>query len=262
MRDTVQDSGSRGQGTRESGAWRRVFKGVSASVLAAVTMVVTGPAWNCPADDKTPAANKGAGEIEAVRQRLLSGTKLASEPFAGKTLSDEWIAEEGNWQTARGRGEDTDGVIGEPGTKYPDSFLWTKHSFSGDIAVEFDAECLSEPANDINFVICGKSPNYPPPEAKLYLFGVGGWGNTRSGVERAPDYKWKMLTGLLTIQPRRTYHILAGRLKGVFYLFVDGALIVQARDPDPLPAEGQFAFHVYKSRVRFSRLEIRTPGSK
>ena len=262
MRNRVQRAGLRGQGMGGAGTLRRPFRGVSACLLATVTMVIAGPAWNSSAADKAPPAGKWASEIEAVRQRLLSGTKLVSEQFEGKILGEEWIAEEGKWQTARGAGQDTDGVIGEPGAKYPDSFLWTKRSFSGDMAVEFDAECLSEPANDINFVICGKSPNYPPPEAKLYLFGVGGWGNTRSGVERAPDYKWKMLTGLFTIQPRRTYHILAGRLKGVFYLFVDGALIVQARDPDPLPAEGQFAFHVYKSRVRFSRLEIRAPGNK
>ena len=36
---------------------------------------------------------------------------------------------------------------------------------------------------------------------------------------------------------------------------------VEARDPDPLPSEGRFAFHVYKSTVRFRNLKIRAPGT-
>lgn len=230
-----------------------------AGTILVLVLLFTG--WSVAAD-RRPATNPYAQEIEAARQRLQSGEKRFAESFAGKELGQEWIVEEGDWRTCRSRGEDRDGVIGLPGAKYPDSFLWTKRSFQGDIAIEFDAECLSEPANDINFVICGKSPNYPPPEAKLYLFGLGGWGNTRSGVERAPDYKWKALTGRFTIRPRKSYHILAGRMKSVFYLFVDGELIIQARDPDPLPAEGQFAFHVYRSTVRFANLVVRASADK
>lgn len=214
------------------------------------------------AADAPAAAARFAREIDTVRQRLETGQVLLTESFAGKALSPAWVAEEGDWHTCRARGEDVDGVTGTPGPNHPDSFLWATNVFKGDIAVEFDAECTSMPANDINFAIYGKAPNYPPPEARLYLFGLGGWGNTRTGVERAPDYKWKMLTGRFTIEPGKTYHILAGRLKSVLYLFIDGELVVEARDPDPLPAEGQFAFHVYNSTVRFRNLTIRAPSGK
>lgn len=227
--------------------------------ITAILAVVLLSSLATLAADTPPSAGKFALEMETVRQRLQGGTVLLSESFAGMTPGPAWIAEEGNWQTGRARGDAADGIYGTPGTNYPDSFLWTTNVFRGDIAVEFDAECVSEPANDINFIIGGKSPNYPPPEASLYLFGIGGWGNTRSGVERAPDYKWKMLTGRFTIQPRQTYHVLAGRLGSVLYLFIDGELVIEARDPDPLPAEGQFAFHVYNSTVRFRNLAIRMP---
>ena len=94
----------------------------------------------------------------------------------------------------------------------------------------------------------------------LYLFGLGGWGNTMSGVERAPKYRWKALTGLFTIEPHRKYHVVAAMFGSKFYLFVDGKLIVHARDPNPIKAEGQFAFHVYKSKVLYSNLRIRGAG--
>lgn len=214
------------------------------------------------AADIPTATGKFTREIEIVRQRLQGGAVLLAESFSGMTPGPAWIAEEGQWQTGRSRGESTDGIYGAPGTNYPDSFLWTTNVFKDDIAVEFDAACVGEPASDINFVICGKSPNYPPPESSLYLFGIGGWGNTRTGVERAPDYKWKMLTGGFTIQPGRTYHVLAGRLGAMLYLFIDGKLVIEARDPHPLPPEGQFAFHVYHNTVRFRNLVVRTPLKK
>jgi hypothetical protein len=238
----------------------------AAAVWAALVLLAAA-AWGqetppAAADSQTPPANKYVRELETIKQRLAGGEVVFADEFRGEALGDEWTAEEGTWKTCRAAGQDGQGVIGTPGAKYPDSFLWTKRSFSGDIVVEFEAQCVSDPANDINFVICGKSPNYPPPEAKLYLFGLGGWGNTRSGVERAPDYKWKALTAKFTIQSKKSYRITAARLGATFYLFVDGELIIEARDPDPLPAEGQFGFHVFKSTVCFRNLKIRKPKAK
>ncbi|MFH0937984.1 MAG: hypothetical protein V1899_01675 [Planctomycetota bacterium] len=207
----------------------------------------------------SPPQNKWICKREAIRQRLAEGKIIFSDDFDRPELGGNWIVEEGTWQSGRAMGKTPDGVIGTNGKKYPDTFLWTKQSFKGDLSVEFEAECLAAIPQDINFVINGQAPNYPPPEKPLYLFGLGGWGNTMSGVERAPDYKWKMLTGLFTIEKNKIYKVLAGRLGSKFYLFVDGKLIVETADPNPLPNEGQFAFHVYESTVRYSKLRLRAP---
>ncbi|MCZ7646484.1 MAG: hypothetical protein M5U26_14570 [Planctomycetota bacterium] len=213
-----------------------------------------------PAAEPLAAENEWARKLEAVRAKLRGGEVLFKDDFDREELGAEWIVEEGAWKTSKAAGREGAGVLGAPGATYPDSFLWTKRSFKGDLVVEFDAVCESDPAHDINFVICGKAPNYPPPEKPMYLFGLGGWGNTMTGVERGPDYKWKALTGLFTIEKGRLYRVVAARLGSKFYLFVDDRLVTMAADPDPLPNEGQFALQVYRSAVRFSNLVLRKPG--
>ncbi|MCW8129131.1 MAG: hypothetical protein KIS92_01995 [Planctomycetota bacterium] len=214
------------------------------------------PAMN-EAQAPAPVApeSEWARKMDALRRKLQGGEVLLRDAFDREALGDDWVPEEGTWKTGGADG----GVTGTPGTKYPDSFLWTKQSFKGDLVVEFEAECLSAPAHDINVVLNGRAPNYPD-EKPMYLMGVGGWDNTQSGIERAPEYKLKALTELFTIEKARVYKVLAARLGSKLYLFVDGKLIVSAGDPDPLPAEGQVALHVYKSTVKFRNVVIRRPA--
>lgn len=202
---------------------------------------------------------KWVRRLRALQQRLDDAQVVFADDFDRDDVGESWIVEQGTWQTCRVAGLKTEGVVGINGETYPDSFLWTRQSFEGDIALELEAECLSDPPNDINLVICGKSPNYPPPEVPLYLFGLGGWENTKTGVERAPDYKWKVLTALFTLKPRTSYQVQAARIGNSFYLFVDDRLVIEATDVDPLPATGQIALHVFHNRVRFSKLRVKRP---
>ena len=89
--------------------------------------------------------------------------------------------------------------------------------------------------------------------------GLAGWWNNKTGFEKSPDYGLNATTPLLTVTPGQVYHIQAGSALGHLFLIVDGQLVIEATDTDPIDTNlfGKIGFEAYCSQIKINRLTVR-----
>lgn len=157
----------------------------------------------------------------------------------------EWCIEDG-WLCGENRGN------------FP-AMVISREDFFGDVLLEFRANTILPCTHDINAMWSG-SWNYETNTRHIaYVCGLGGWWHGKAGFEKSPDYKLNAATALLPFEPGREYHVQMGSIQGHAFLLVDGALVLEITDPDPIDTSkyGRFGFEAYCSRLRFRDIRLR-----
>ncbi len=89
--------------------------------------------------------------------------------------------------------------------------------------------------------------------------GLQGWWEGKAGFEKSPEYRLNATTSLFPFEPGRIYRLLTGSAEGHLFLFIDGRLIIEMTDPDPIDYTryGLVGFEAYSSMIQARRLVIR-----
>ena len=91
-----------------------------------------------------------------------------------------------------------------------------------------------------------------------YVFGLEGWWEGKVGFEKSPEYKLVAGTPLFDFEAGRTYRIQGGSIDGHCFLFVDGRLVLEVTDPDPIDSQryAKVGFEAYASHIQIRNIRV------
>jgi hypothetical protein len=183
--------------------------------------------------------------------------KLAPMPFSDdferSDLGENWTGDPG-WRIK-------DGAAYSAGTSNRPLFL--KAKLPDDAVIELDARSES-PAGDIKLELYTDGKNHESG----YILIFGGWNNTISCIARLNEHGHdrQELRQPGRVKMGQTHHMKVVRQDKVMRWYVDGKLLLDYYDSDPLRGDGhdRLAFNNWQSHLYFDNLKIRkaTPEDK
>jgi len=159
--------------------------------------------------------------------------------------ASEWVAEDG-WYIGMNR----DNGAG---------MLVSRKDFFGDIVLEFDARTIPPCTHDIDCMWSGSWDSITGTRGTAYVAGLQRWWTGKAGIEKSPEYKMNACTPLFHLEPGRTYHVIAGSAEGHCFFAVDGQLLMEMMDPDPIDTakHGKIGFEAYCSMFAVKSIQVK-----
>ena len=186
-------------------------------------------------------------EIDLEKSEILYSESMSKESFEKywDIKSGEWCYEDG-WFAGK-TSENKPGMI------------VSKNNFFGNVMVDFIGKTVLPSTHDINVMWNGSWDEAKDERDIAYVAGVAGWWENKVGIERSPDYKLNVGTPLFHFEPGKEYHIQAGSIEGHIFVFIDGKLILECTDPDPIDNKkyGKVGFEAYCSSIKIKDIVIR-----
>ena len=241
---------SLGSGTHEVGEWpvsvevRRNGRALLVEIGEQCVLSVTDAAPLAG----TASALKTTGVRIPTEQLFVTGTHCIDDTFA--TAPVEWWQGKGNWQVTNRWNCSPDWTwMASTGSIAP--VLWTKRAFAGDFLAEayvcnkMDLQAgrgstgYSHPG-DLNMTVCGDGRSLNSGYSFLYA----GWDNSAAGMFRQNDECVPRDTAAVLVNPtsrnpdfhHHWFDVRVERRGGILRHWVDGKLIHEYTDPNPLPA--------------------------
>ena len=193
-------------------------------------------------------------ELLLLNKRLLldKSPVLFDRPFNSESLASDWQVRgadwrvEGEWLTGRN-------PANAPG------MVTSRRNYFGNVLLDFEARTVLPSSHDIDWMWNGSWDETTNTRSVAYVGGLQGWWEGKVGFEKAPDYKLNVATPLFPFEPGRIYRIQSGSVDGHLFVFIDGRLILEATDPEPIDAGrfGLVGFEAYASMIQIRRLVIR-----
>jgi len=196
---------------------------------------------------------------------LTGGTLVFEEHFDSPNprLAENWRVGRVEGPPSKGGGprspEDAaghwtveDGHLATPGERNQPLWL-TKALLPDDVRIEFDVWTDSD-AGDIKFEVFGDGEHHESG----YILIMGGWNNSISVIARQDEHEHGRIERADFVEKGKKYHMSVVRIGGDLRWYIDGALYLRRKDPDPLRGTGHrhFAFNNWKSKLRFDNLRI------
>ena len=175
-----------------------------------------------------------------------------TERFDGPKLASHWYDSGGGYRIENGR------LRAHNAHNKP---LWLRRVLPRDVRIELDARSES-PSGDIKVEVFGdgsskaESTSYT---ATSYVVIFGGWSNSKNVLARLDEHGDDRVEGpARKVEVGRTYHMKIERRGAKLEVWVDGEMLLQRIDPDPLegPGHDHFAFNDWQAEVFFDNLRI------
>jgi hypothetical protein len=186
-------------------------------------------------------------ELDLDRSPLLYGEPVSAEMLARdwKGYSGEWWVE-GEWINGRN-------PQNNPG------MIVSQADFPGNVLVEFEARTVLPSTHDINFMWNGSWDEAQNRRDVAYVLGLEGWWDGKVGFEKSPEYKLVAGTPLFDFDPGRIYQMQGGSIDGHCFLFVDGKLVLEVTDPEPIDSQryAKVGFEAYASHIQVRNIQVR-----
>lgn len=163
-----------------------------------------------------------------------------------------WNNTGGNWRV-QGGALHVQGARNHP--------LWLRRRLPHDVRVEFDATSHS-PDGDLKVEIFGDGSSAAVEAsytATSYVIIFGGWRNTLDVIARMDEHAANRVERpSRRVVPNRKYHFKIERRGSRIAAWVDGELLGEMNDPEPLVGRGHdhFAFNDWDAPVDFDNLVI------
>jgi hypothetical protein len=233
-----------------------------------------------PADPSQDADGDGYTNLEEWLQQLDNGvddngrawlaTELAHETFADDSWRKRWIMEGRAETSAMPAGLLVVTTPAPDGTN-PGATLWWHEELPADVLIEFlaGAELPAENnAANLNLILHAREADGSPYRAdrsgkydeyhqipNYILTLTGGFQEGWARVRRNPGFGLLSENQEIRSEPGKNYHVRVAITGGRLRYWLNGRLIHDLRDPNPLPG-GRFALRTWRSRVWWSDLRI------
>ena len=177
---------------------------------------------------------------------------LLEDDFKGDDFDERWEVKTGEWRVEGGW------CYGQYRENAP-GMIVSKGDFTGDVLVEFDAQNVLPSNHDINVMWNGSWDEKSNKRDVAYVAGLQGWWEGKVGIEKSPEYKLNAGTPLFNYEAGKIYHIIAGSIEGHCFMIVDGKLLLEVTDPDPIDSSkyGKVGFEAYCSSIRITNVKVR-----
>jgi hypothetical protein len=186
-------------------------------------------------------------EIDIEKSPVLFNDPVTPENFKTdwNTYNSQWWVEDG-WLTGKNP-ENAPGMA------------ILKEDFPGNVMVEFEARTVIPSSHDIDVMWNGEWVDSLNHRGMAYVAGIEGWWEGKAGLEKSPEYKLTATTPLFDFKPGHSYKVLAGSIEGHMFIFVDGKLLLELTDPDPIDNTKyvKVGFEAYCSYIQIRNIVIR-----
>jgi len=183
---------------------------------------------------------------------------LFSDSFLDGNISKNWEVSGGEWSAQNGvligRFHENGGAL-----------IYSNQQFPGDVMLDFYGTMLPPCDNDLNFCWRSEGWDYEKNDAGIgYIAGVGGWWTGRTGIEKYPECDLFALTNNFVPESGREYHIQAGIIQNMCFVAIDGCVIMELRDPNPIDKLecNRVGLGTYCSQIRFRNFKVVRPKWK
>lgn len=222
-------------------------------VLALVLFCMISVAAVASAKSKSkPKSDNGRFTIMKKEIDLTNSPILFEDNFRNNDFEKNWQVKSGEWKVKDGW------CYG----KYPENapgMIVSLHDYFGDVCVEFDAQNVLPSNHDINVMWNGSWNEKLNKRDVAYVAGLQGWWEGKVGIEKSPEYKLNAGTPLFNYKPGKIYHVVAGSVDGHCFICVDGKVILEVTDPEPINSKkyGKVGFEAYCSSIRLTNVKVR-----
>lgn len=215
------------------------------------SVVTADPAAPVPAPEPVEPVEP---EIPDKPKKTIIWRPVFMDDFDRRELGAHWQILDGEWILKDGKlvisKQDPQSVI-----------VCTKADFSGDVQVSYRCRTLSS----YNGQACDMSLFTHIPEKQLngwnegYLWRFGSYDNRWSGLTRLG--RDIIRNPRVRIKPQKVHTVVIRKLGSQLTLLVDGEVVVNYHDANPLGHENRTwgGFYVYRSVVEFDSLTISKP---
>ena len=177
---------------------------------------------------------------------------LYDRPFSPQSLRTDWQVRGGTWHV------EGEWLVGTNPDNAP-GMVTSRAACFGNVLLDFEARTIPPSTHDIDWMWNGSWDEATNTRATAYVCGLQGWWEGKVGFERSPEYKLNVATPLFDFEPGRIYRIRSGSVDGHAFVFVNGRLVLEVTDPDPIDTQrhGLIGFEAYASRIAVRRLIVR-----
>ncbi len=189
--------------------------------------------------------SSGRHRPAAAREGLSGGVLVFEDDFEREALGDRWMNRSGRWHIARAGREGRVGVQGDR-----NEGLWLDFALPERVRIEFDARAGSD-EGDLKCEVFAPEPRHQAG----YVVILGGWSNTVSVIARLDEHGEDRLESPARAEKGRTHHWTLIRVSDTLRWYVDGTLVLEYHDEDPLRGR-YFGFNDWNAPVEFDNLKI------
>ncbi|HJD24600.1 MAG TPA: DUF1080 domain-containing protein [Firmicutes bacterium] len=176
---------------------------------------------------------------------------LAEGPRSDEELARDWEYKNGVWRVE-------DGWIYGKHTGNSGGMLYSKRHYPGDVLLELEGRTIPPCDNDLNFTWHAAGWNDEADDAGVsYIAGLAGWWDNKAGIEHYPECLPRAVTPLFPFEAGRLYFIQAGSIGGHCFIFVDGQLVIEMQDPNPITEYGKVGLGTYASQIAVRNFRVR-----
>ena len=190
--------------------------------------------------------------IMKKRIDLEQSTVLYDRPFTEESLAEDWQVRGGQWWIE-------DGWLTGKNPENSPGMVTSRAGYFGNVMLDFEARTVSPSTHDIDCMWNGSWDEAAARRDVAYVAGLQGWWEGKVGFEKLPDYKLTAATALFRFEPGNIYRMQAGSIDGHVFVFVEGQLILEVTDPDPIDHSryGMIGFEAYASFIQVRWLVVR-----
>jgi len=191
----------------------------------------------------------------------LIGKQL--DPAACPILFEAPFAEErelAGWQVYGGEWRVRDGWLNGRNPDNKPGVILSRLDFPGNVLLEFEGRTVPPSTHDIDMMWNASWDDERGERGDAYVAGIQGWWEGKVGIERSPGYTLNAATPLFPFEPGRTYRIQAGSIDGHCFVAVDGRLLLELTDADPIDSavHARVGFEAYASHIQVRHLSVRS----
>ena len=184
---------------------------------------------------------KHAAAKAALAEGLEGGVLVFSDDFEREAVGDKWLDRSGKWEIK-------DGWLHGRGIK--NEGLWLNPPLPERVRVEFDAKAGTD-EGDLKFEIFNTEQRHQTG----YIVIFGGWHNAVSIIARLNEHGEDRKEAGVHVEKGRVYHFAAVRTDNNLRWFVDGELVLQWPDDDPIRGH-VFGFNNWAADTLFDNVKV------